>query len=65
MLDIIQSVSMMNISVDEVKTMNREDHSVYELTCFVTGLKQLDRLIINLSKNTYIEKVERAIRWEY
>ena len=62
MLEIIQIISMLNVSVDGIKTINRDYHSVYEINCYVTGLEQLNKLLTNLEKNNYIEKVERAIR---
>ena len=62
MLDIIQSVSMANISVDSLNTMSKGEKSIYELSCYVSGIDQLNHLILNLSKAKYIEKVERAIR---
>ena len=62
MLDIIQTVSMANISVDSLNTMSKGEKSIYELSCYVSGIDQLNHLILNLSKAKYIEKVERAIR---
>jgi len=62
MLDIVQSISMMNVSVDGIKVMGRGDKSIYELSCYVTGLDQLEKLIVNIEKHRYVEKVERAMR---
>ena len=62
MLDIVQSVSSMNVSVDGVKIMSKGDNAIYELTCYVTGLEQLEKVMLSLSKNSFVEKVERAIR---
>ena len=62
MLDLVQSISMMNVSVDGLKIMSKTDKAIYEVACFVTGLEQLEKLILNLNKNKFIEKVEREIR---
>ena len=62
MLDIVQTASSMNVSVDGLNIMSKGEHATYELTCYVTGLEQLDKLIIAFNKYSYIEKVERAIR---
>ena len=62
MLEIVQSISMMNVSVDGIKVVNRGDKATYEMTCYVTGLDQLEKLMINLGKHRYIEKIERAMR---
>lgn len=62
MLDIVQTISMMNVNVDGIKLMSKSDDSVYEVDCYVTGTEQLNKLLVNLCKNSYIEKVERAYR---
>ena len=62
MLDIIQMISMMNINVDGIKTMNRTRKVVYEISIYVTGVEQLDKLMLSFNKLGYIEKVERLIR---
>ena len=62
MLDLIQTISMMNVSVDGIKIINKGEKSMYEVACFVTGLDQLDKLLMTLNKNKYIEKTERAFR---
>ena len=62
MLDLLQIISMMNVSVDGIKTMNKGGNSVYEVNCYVTGIEQLNKLIANINKNSYIEKVEREMR---
>ena len=62
MLDLVQISSMMNVSVEGIKSMNRGAKSVYEINCYVTGIEQLNKLILTITKNDYIEKVERLMR---
>ena len=62
MLDIVQCASIINVGVDEIKTINREDKAIYELNCYVTSVDHLNKLMVALNKNKYIEKVERAIK---
>ena len=62
MLDLVQNISMMNVSVDGIKTISRDDKIIYEVNCYVTGLEQLNKLINSLSKNSYVENVERLYR---
>ena len=62
MLDLVQSISILNISVDSIKTISQDKRIVFELSCYVTGLEQLNKLITAICKNTYIEKVEREYR---
>ncbi len=61
MFDLVQSISMINVNIEGIKTISRENIT-YELSCYVTGLEQLDKLIIALKKNSYVEKVERVFR---
>ena len=62
MLDIIQTISLSNVSVDSIKIVSHDKTTVFELVCYVTGLEQLNKLIMSISKNSYIEKVEREFR---
>ena len=62
MIDIIQKTSKLDISVDGIKSMYKTDAIVYEVTTYVRSLEQLNTLILNLSKESYITKVERVIR---
>lgn len=62
MLDLMQSISMLNICVDEIKTISRVDNILYEVGCYVTGLEQLNKAIMTLNKANYIDKVERVMR---
>ena len=39
-------------------------HNIYELTCYVTGVEQLEKLIVTLDRNKYVDKIEREMRWE-
>ena len=62
MLDMIQTVSTMNVSVDGIKIVDKEERAIYELSCYVTGLEQLEKLIVAIEKNSFVEKAERAFR---
>lgn len=62
MLDLMQTISMLNINIDSMNTINKVNKITYEVNCYVTGLEQLNKVILALEKNQYIEKVERAMR---
>ena len=62
LLDLMQTISMLNINVDSMNTINKVDKITYEVNCYVTGLTQLNKVILALEKSQYIEKVERAMR---
>ena len=63
MLDLMQLISMMNVSVDGIKTVNRDSNNfVYEINCYVTGKAQLDKLMLNINKADYVDRVEREMR---
>ena len=51
-----------NVSVDEIKTINRGDNAMYEVGCYVTGLEQLNKVIMTLTKSSYVERIERVMR---
>ncbi len=61
-LDIIQTISSMNVNVDGIKMISHGDTSTYEVNCYVTGIDQLNKMSVNLLKNKFIEKIERAMR---
>jgi len=62
MLDLVQSISMMNISVDGIKVLTKDKNTIYEVNCYVTELAQLNKLILSLTKHKFVDKVERAMR---
>ena len=35
---------------------------MYEVNCYVTGLEQVNKVILNLEKSSFVEKVERIMR---
>ena len=62
LLDLVQIISMMNISVEGVKALDKGNKTIYQLDCYVKDLEQLSKVIMNIEKHAYIEKVERAMR---
>ena len=62
MLDLIQAISNMNVNVDGITTISKGDTTIYQINCYVTGLDQLDKLIMNIEKNNYVIKLERAMK---
>ena len=62
MLELIQTISNMNVSVDSIKNMGRGNGILYEVSVYVTGLEQLTKLFSLLEKQNYIDKVERMMR---
>ena len=62
MLDLVQVVSNMNVNVDGITTISKGDTTIYQINCYVTGLDQLEKLIMNIEKNNYVIKLERAMK---
>lgn len=62
MLDIIQKTSMLDIPVDSIHTINKVGEIIYELKIYVRTLSHLNKLLLELEKQSYIEKVERIQR---
>lgn len=62
MMDLMQAISLFSVNIDGIKTLSQGDKSIYEVDCYVTGLEQLEHIIIGVEKLGYVEKVERAFR---
>ena len=52
----------MDASVDEIKTLSQTEKIIYEVNCYVTGIEQLNKMLLAINKNTFVEKVERTMR---
>ncbi len=62
MADIIQKASMLGVGIDEIKSVSGSSCSIYQISCYVTSKKQLDKLFSELNKQSYIDKIERLMR---
>ena len=62
MLDIMQTISMLDVYVEEFKTISKTNNYVFEVTIYVKSLKQLEKVMLTLNKQTYISKIERLMR---
>lgn len=62
MLDLMQSISSMNVIIDGVKTMNKSGNIIYEISLYVNNLDVLNKFIIAVGKNDFVEKVLRMMR---
>ena len=47
MLELLQTISNMNVSVDGINTMSKSDTILYVASVYVTGLEQLNKLFSN------------------
>ncbi len=62
LVDLIQKISMFDVSIDKVNTINRIDQFVYEVDLFTQSVAKLDQLLAGLTKLSYVEKAERVIQ---
>ena len=62
MMEIVQAISQMSISIEEIKVINKDANFIYEISIYVQGVEQLDKTINILNNNQYIENVERSLR---
>ncbi len=62
MLDLMQTISMLNINVDSINTVDKVDKITYEVNCYITGVEQLNKMVLALGKSQYVDKVERVMR---
>ena len=60
MIDILQTLSGMNLSIEEAKVINKDYNLVYQISIYVNGKDQLEKIILSLSNNKFIENVERG-----
>ncbi|MBQ2639375.1 MAG: bifunctional (p)ppGpp synthetase/guanosine-3',5'-bis(diphosphate) 3'-pyrophosphohydrolase [Bacilli bacterium] len=61
-VDLIQAISMLNVNVDGIKTINKTEQLTYEAHLYVNSLEQLNKVILALDKIKYVIKVERLMR---
>lgn len=62
MADLVQLITIQNVSVDGIKTLSQTDQITYEVNCYVTGIEQLEKIMLSLERLVYIQKVERVFR---
>lgn len=62
MLEIMQKASVSNISIDNMKTLNRTDTLMYEIDLWVRSLEHLNNFIRDLSGLKYIYDVTRVMK---
>ena len=60
--ELVQKISMMNISIEGIKSTVKQDESTYEVGVYVRNLEHLNKLLLDLNKLTYISKIERLMR---
>ena len=61
-VDIIQKVTKPDVTIDGIKTMSKTNVVVYNLSLYVRSVEQLNILIFNLEKESFITKVERVFK---
>ena len=62
MADIVQKISMQDVSVDSIGNIHKTDTITYQLSVYVKGLENLNKLMLELEKLPYIHTVERLMR---
>ena len=62
LVDFLQILSAGGINVEEARILNKDESFIYEITIYVTSLEQLNKIIISLNNNSYIDYVERAFK---
>ncbi len=60
--DLVQKTSMMNISIESIKTIGKEDGFIYEGSIYVRDVTHLNKLLLEYEKTPYISRVERLMR---
>ena len=62
MADIVQKTAMININIDGIRTIGKEKGIIYSIDVYVRDLEQLNKLLLEYNKLSYIDKVERLMR---
>ena len=62
LLDFLQVLSAGGISVEEARILNKDASFIYEIIIYVTSLEQLEKIILSLNNNSYVDYVERAFK---
>ncbi|MEG1900542.1 MAG: bifunctional (p)ppGpp synthetase/guanosine-3',5'-bis(diphosphate) 3'-pyrophosphohydrolase [Bacilli bacterium] len=62
LLEIVKKISIFNINVEKINTINKQDNVIYELDLYIKDKELLDKMIVGLEKLNFIEKIERIIQ---
>ena len=62
MLELLKDLSYINVSVEEAKILDKDDNFVYEISIYVDGIDQLNKIITTLNNKKYIDNVERTFK---
>ncbi len=62
MLGIMQIISKFDINVEGIKILHKGDATMYEANLYVRDAEQINKLMINLNNQEFIENVERAMK---
>lgn len=62
MAEIVQRTSIMNVSINSIKAISKSEGFTYELAIFVRDLEHLEKVVLELNKQSYIYKIERVMR---
>lgn len=60
--DIVQKACIVGVSIDGIKNMYQTDGTCYDVSCYVTSKKQLEKFFAELIKEPYIKEIERLMR---
>lgn len=62
MAEIVQRTSIMNVSINSIKAISKPEGFTYELAICVRDLEHLEKVVLELNKQSYIYKIERVMR---
>ena len=62
MLEIMQKASISNISIDNMKTLNKSDTVMYEIDLWVKSLEHLNNFMRDLSSLKYVYEITRVVK---
>lgn len=62
MLDLIEKINTSNLSIEGINMISKTDVIVYEINLCVRDKEQIEKILLQLTKLKYVDKVERLIR---
>ena len=61
-MEVAQKLSIFNVLIDKINTINKVDQFVYEIDLYVKDLEHLNKILMEVNKLSFVDRVERLMR---
>ncbi len=62
MADLVAKTASININIDSTRTIGKDKGFIYSIDVYVRDIDQLNKLVLEYNKLSYVDKVERLMR---